>query len=111
MRTLILMLGLPDMSTPQLVVFLAIVGVGVLLFGWISDMLLRDGAFGIILNGLIILAGAVGGTLIWRKLDYATTWRHLGYAIGANPAATTAFVALGAGLATLIILTAIRRWM
>ncbi len=45
MRTLILMLGLPDMSTPQLVVFLAIVGVGLLLFGWISDMLLRDGAF------------------------------------------------------------------
>ena len=51
MRTLILMLGLPDMSTPQLDVFLAIVGVGLLLFGWISDMLLRDGAFGIILNG------------------------------------------------------------
>ena len=60
MRTLILMLGLPDMSTPQLVVFLAIVGVGLLLFGWISDMLLRDGAFGIILNGVIITGGAIG---------------------------------------------------
>ncbi len=111
MRTLILMLGLPDMSTPQLVVFLAIVGVGVLLFGWISDMLLRDGAFGIILNGLIILAGAVGGALIWRKLDYATTWRHLGYAIGSNPALTTSLVALGSGLALLIALTALRRWL
>lgn len=111
MRALILMLGLPDMSTPQLVVFLAIVGVGVLLFGWISDMLLRDGAFGIIINGLIVLAGAIGGTLIWRKLDYVTTWRHLGYAIGSNPAATSAFVALGAGLATLIIITTIRRWL
>lgn len=111
MRSLILMLGLPDMSTPQLVVFLAMVGVGVLLFGWLSDILLRDGAFGIVLNGLIILAGAIGGTLLWRKLDYATTLRQMGYVIGTNPAATTAFVALGAGLATLIILMAIRRWM
>ncbi len=102
MRALILMLGLPDMSTPQLVVFLAFVGVGVLLFGWISDMLLRDGAFGIILNGLTILIGAIVGTLIWRKL---------GYTIGTNPAATTAFVALGAGLATLIIITTVRRWL
>lgn len=111
MRTLILMLGLPDMSTPQLVVFLAMVGVGVLLFGWLSDILLRDGAFGIVLNGLIILAGAIGGTLLWRKLDYATTFRQMGYAIGTNPALTTAVVALGAGLSTLIILMAIRRSM
>lgn len=111
MRALILMLGLPDMSTPQLIIFLALVGVGVLLFGWISDLLLRDGAFGIIMNGLIILAGAIGGTLLWRKLDYAATWRHLGYALGSNPAAITAFVALGAGLATLILLMAIRRWL
>jgi hypothetical protein len=111
MRTLILMLGLPDLSTPQLVVFLAIVGVGVLLFGWISDMLLRDGAFGIILNGLIILAGAVGGTLIWRKLDYATAWRQLGYAVGNNPALTTSLVALASGLALLILLIALRRWL
>lgn len=102
MRTLILMLGLPDMSTPQLAVFLALVGVGVLLFGWISDMLLRDGAFGIIINGLLVLTGAIVGTLIWRKL---------GYAIGTNPAATAAFVALGAGLATLIIITTVRRWL
>ncbi|PZN97863.1 MAG: hypothetical protein DCF30_15520 [Hyphomicrobiales bacterium] len=102
MRALILMLGLPDMSTPQMGVFLALVGVGVLLFGWISDMLLRDGAFGVIINGLLILIGAIVGTLIWRKL---------GYAIGTNPAATTAFVALGAGLATLILITTIRRWL
>lgn len=102
MRALILMLGLPDMSTPQLVVFLSIVGVGVLLFGWISDMLLRDGAFGIIINGLLVLAGAILGTLLWRKL---------GYTIGTNPAATVSFVALGSGLAMLIVLTTIRRWL
>ncbi|MDP3258215.1 MAG: hypothetical protein Q8S58_02625 [Bosea sp. (in: a-proteobacteria)] len=102
MRTLILMLGLPDMSTPQLVLFLAIVGVTLLLFGWISDLLLRDGAFGIILNGFIVIGGAVLGTLAWRKL---------GYAIGTNPALTTSLVALGSGLALLILLTVIRRWL
>ena len=102
MRALILMLGLPDMSTPQLVVFLAIVAVGVLLFGWISDMLLRDGGFGIILNGLVVLAGAILGTLLWRKL---------GYTIGTNPALTVSLVALGAGMAMLIMLTTIRRWL
>ena len=102
MRALILMLGLPDMSTPQLVVFLAIVAVGVLLFGWISDMLLRDGGFGIILNGLVVLAGAILGTLLWRKV---------GYTIGTNPALTVSLVALGAGMAMLIMLTTIRRWL
>ena len=102
MRALILMLGLPDMSTPQLVVFLSIVAVGVLLFGWISDLLLRDGAFGIITNGLLVLAGAILGTLLWRKL---------GYTIGHNPALTVSFVALGSGLAMLIVITTIRRWL
>jgi uncharacterized membrane protein YeaQ/YmgE (transglycosylase-associated protein family) len=101
-RTLILMLGLPDMSTPQLVLFMAIVGVTLLLFGWISDLLLRDGAFGIILNGFIVIGGAVLGTLAWRKL---------GYTIGTNPALTTSLVALGSGLALLIALTALRRWL
>jgi uncharacterized membrane protein YeaQ/YmgE (transglycosylase-associated protein family) len=102
MRALILMLGLPDMSTPQLVVFLSIVGVGVLLFGWISDMLLRDGAFGIIINGLMVLAGAILGTLLWRKL---------GYTIGHNPALTVSFVALASGLAMLVVLSTARRWI
>jgi uncharacterized membrane protein YeaQ/YmgE (transglycosylase-associated protein family) len=102
MRALILMLGLPDMATPQLVVFLAIVGVAMLLFGWISDMLLGDGAFGIIVNGLLVLAGAILGTLLWRKL---------GYTIGTNPALTVSFVALGSGLALLVALSTARRWI
>ncbi|PTM38554.1 hypothetical protein [Bosea sp. 124] len=102
MRALILMLGLPDMSTPQLVIFLAIVAVGVLLFGWISDVLLRDGAFGIIINGLLVLTGAILGTLLWRKL---------GYTIGHNSALTVSFVALASGLVTLIVLSTIRRWL
>jgi len=102
MRALILMLGLPDMSTPQLVIFLSFVAVGVLLFGWISDMLLRDGAFGIVINGLLVLIGAIVGTLVWRKL---------GYTIGTNPAATASLVALAAGLGALIIITTVRRWL
>lgn len=102
MRALLLMLGLPDMATPQLVVFLAIVAVGVVLFGWISDMLLRDGAFGIILNGLTILAGAICGALLWRKL---------GYTIGHQPALTISFLALGSGLLLLIVLSTLRRWL
>lgn len=102
MRALILMLGLPDMATPQLVVFLAIVAIGTLLFGWISDMLLRDGAFGIVINGIVVLTGAILGTLLWRKL---------GYTIGTNPALTVSFVALGAGLGLLIVLTTLRRWI
>lgn len=102
MRALIVMLGLPDMSTPQLVVFLAIVAVGTLLFGWLSDMLLGDGAFGVVINGLLVLAGAILGTLLWRKL---------GYTIGHNPALTVSFVALGSGLAMLLVLSTLRRWL
>ncbi len=102
MRTLISMLGMPDLPTAHLVVLVAIVAIAVLLFGWISDMLLRDGAFGIIVNGLLVLAGAILGTLLWRKL---------GYTIGTNPALTGSIVALASGLAFLIVLSTMRRWI
>ncbi|MET3892908.1 putative membrane protein YeaQ/YmgE (transglycosylase-associated protein family) [Bosea sp. OAE506] len=102
MRALIQMLGLPDMPTPTLVIFLAVVAVALLLFGWLSDLLLRDGGFGIALNGSIGLTGAILGTLAWRKL---------GYTIGTNPALTTSVIALLASLGLLILLTTIRRWL
>jgi len=102
MRALMLMLGLPNLSTPQLVVFLAIIAVMVLLFGWLSDLLLGDGGFGVAINSAVGLTGAILGALLWRKL---------GLTIGTNPAMTTSFIALGAGLVLLIMLTTIRRWL
>ena len=52
--------------------------------------------------GYGMMAVSALGTLIWR---------HLGYTIGTNPAGTTSFVALASGLATIIVVTTIRRWL
>jgi hypothetical protein len=73
MRTLLLMLGIPDMGTGQMLILLGVIALAALVLGWMADMALRDGGFGIILNSAIVLAGAVGGVLLWRKLGYSVT--------------------------------------
>jgi len=102
MRNLLLMLGLPDFPLVSLVLFLAIVFVVTMMFGWISDLLLGDGGFGIAINGALVLFGAIAGTLISRRL---------GLVVGPGTTATAALVATGSGLFTLIFFGAIRRWV
>jgi uncharacterized membrane protein YeaQ/YmgE (transglycosylase-associated protein family) len=102
MDVLLQMFGLPYMPTYQLVIFLALIAVALLLFGWIADMTLGNSGYGVMLNGLVMLVGAVGGVLLWRKL---------GYRLNMHPQAATAVVATASGMVMLLFCTIMRRWL
>ncbi len=102
MRALLLMLGLPDMATPQMLVLIAVIVAAAFALAWIADALLGDGGFGVFFNAAILLIGAFIGALVWKRL---------GYAIGTSPQATAAIVATCAGMALLVIGGTLRRWM
>jgi uncharacterized membrane protein YeaQ/YmgE (transglycosylase-associated protein family) len=102
MRALFLMLGLPDMATPQMLVLIALIVTAAFALAWIADALLGDGGFGVFFNAVILLIGAFIGALVWKRL---------GYAIGTSPQATAAIVSAGAGMALLLISGTLRRWM
>jgi hypothetical protein len=102
MRSLLLTLGLPDFPLLSLIIFLAIVFVAMLMFGWISDLLLGDGGFGVAINGGLILFGAIAGTLLSRRL---------GLVVGPGTTATAALIATGSGMFTLVFCGVMRRWV
>ncbi|MDR6871025.1 putative membrane protein YeaQ/YmgE (transglycosylase-associated protein family) [Bosea sp. BE125] len=102
MRALSLMLGLPDMATPQMLVLIAIIVTAAFALAWIADAILGDGGFGVFFNAVILLIGAFVGALVWKRL---------GYAIGTSPQATAAIVATSAGMALLLISGVLRRWV
>lgn len=101
-RTIAFLLGLPDMSQSQLIVALIIVVGAALALAWVADLLLADGAVGVIGNAVTRLLGAAAGLWLWRK--FAVT-------LAFNPAAVTASVALAAGLAALLLVGVLRRYV
>jgi len=102
MRGFLLMLGVPDMSTFNLYVVVALAVACAFALAWIADALLGDGAYGVILNTVILLAGAIIGTLLWRRF---------GISIKANPQVISATVATGSALLLLMTGTLLRRWI
>ncbi|SFH95181.1 hypothetical protein SAMN05216304_10198 [Bosea sp. OK403] len=102
MRAYFLMLGLPDMATPQMAVLIAVIVAAAFALAWIADAILGDGCFGVFFNAVILLIGATIGALIWKRL---------GYAIGTSPQATAAIVSAGAGMVLLLIGGVLRRWI
>lgn len=102
MRNALLMLGLPDMSMDYLWVIVAIAVVAAAAIGWIADLILGDGAFGVMLNTLWLLVGAIIGLLLWRKF---------GFAVRMNVQAMKALVATGSGVMMLLVCGVLRRWI
>ncbi len=102
MRTLLLMLGIPDMPIWQLVIFLALVAVATLLLGWIADLTIGEGGYGVMINGALMLVGAIGGVLLWRKL---------GYRVNLHPQAASAMAGAVSGSVLLLFCVITRRWL
>lgn len=100
MRQMVLLLGMPDLPMVQFVTLIGLALVAALMLGWLADGILGGGGFGIFLNGLLLLAGAIGGAIVWRKL---------GYSFGASPGLATSIIAAGAAVATLVLAGTIRR--
>jgi hypothetical protein len=70
MRSLLPMLGLSYMPTEHLALLLGVIAMAVFLLGWIADAILHDDGFGIIPNGLIMVAGGTLGFVFWNRLGY-----------------------------------------
>ncbi|KQU50680.1 hypothetical protein ASG72_12505 [Bosea sp. Leaf344] len=101
-RTMAFLLGLPALSTNQALVALALFCLAALALGWLADLLLGHGALGVIGNALVMLLGAALGLWAWRKL---------GIALAYDANAVTASVALAAALASLLMASALRRYV
>ncbi len=99
MRDLLMMVGLPDLSLLPLMLLLAIIGLGALMFGWISDALLNDSSFGVSFNTGLILIGAFTGAWLWHRYGFPTRF---------DPEAVRAAVATGSGLLLLLFLAVVR---
>jgi hypothetical protein len=93
MRSLMMMLGLPDMPTPEFIVFLGLVAGSALLLGWIADAILGNAGFGVIPNAVILLGGAILGALAWQRL---------GYVLGADRNMVMAIVGAASGIVALL---------
>ena len=99
MRGLFLMVGLPDMPLMSVVIVLAMIVLGAMLFGWLADLLLGDGGFGVMLNTGILLVGAFAGAWLWHRYGIPTRF----------PAeALRVVIATGSGLLLLFGLAVLR---
>lgn len=101
MRMLLSMVGLPEMPTLHMIVLIALAITCAVMLGWLADGILGDGGFGLFLNGMLLLAGAVIGAIVWRKTGYAIS--------GIGQPAATAVAAAGSALTTLVLAGTIRR--
>lgn len=93
MHTVFALVGLPDLAPLPMTLLLAIIALGVLMFGWICDLLLGPAAFGTIMNSLIMLVGAFVGAWLWQRYGFPTRF---------DPVAVKASVAVGTGMALVL---------
>jgi hypothetical protein len=101
-RTLAFLLGLPALSNSQALVAIAVIVVAALALAWLADLLLGDGALGVIGNALVMLLGGALGLWAWRKFN-------IKLAFDAN--SVTATVALASALASLLTASLLRRYI
>ncbi len=100
MRMLLSMIGIPDIPTLHMIVLIGLAITCAMMLGWLADGILGHGGFGLVLNGLLLLAGAIVGAIVWRKL---------GFSVSGGPALATALAAAGSALTTLVLAGTIRR--
>jgi len=99
MRSLLMMVGLPDLPFLSVLLITTIIVLAALLFGWIADMLLGDGGFGIMFNAAWILIGGFLGAWAWQRFGIPTR---------INPDALRAAIALAGGLGLLVVAAVFR---
>ncbi|MGX5733080.1 hypothetical protein [Bosea thiooxidans] len=99
MRSLLTMIGLPDLPFLSVILITVMIVLAALLFGWISDMLLGDGGFGIMFNAAWILIGGFLGAWAWHRFGIPTR---------IDPNALRAAVALACGLGFLVVAAVLR---
>lgn len=96
MRAFLLALGLPDVTIEWLLLILAIIVLCAIAFGWLADMVLGDGGFGVVLNAFVGLGAAALGAWAWQHFGMTTgDLRHVPKAaVAASSAAAGLFLAV-----------------
>ena len=99
MPGLLKIVGLPDMPMLSAIIVMVMIWLSALLIGWLADLLLDDGGFGVIFNAGIVLLGAFAGAWLWHRYGIPTRF----------PAEVLrAGIATGSGLLLLIGMAVIR---
>ena len=93
MRNLLMMVGLPDLALQSVVLVVLMIVLALLLFGWISDLLLGNAGFGTLFNAGFILIGGFAGAWLWHRFGIPTRF---------DPNAVRAAIALASGLFLLV---------
>lgn len=99
MRSLLMMVGVPDLPFFSLMLVVVMIVLAVLMFGWIADLLLGDGGFGVMLNACLILVGGFLGAFLWHRYGVPTRL---------DPDALRAAIAAVSGLALLVVAAVFR---
>ena len=99
MRSLLMMVGVPDLPFFSLMLVVVMIVLAVLMFGWIADLLLGDGGFGVMLNADLILIGGFLGAFLWHRYGVPTRL---------DPDALRAAIAAVSGLALLVVAAVFR---
>lgn len=99
MRSLLMMVGVPDLPFFSLMLVVVMIVLAVLMFGWIADLLLGDGGFGVMLNAGLILVGGFLGAFLWHRYGVPTRL---------DPDALRAAIAAVSGLALLVVAAVFR---
>lgn len=99
MPGLLKIVGLPDMPMLSAIIIMVMIWLSALLIGWLADLLLDDGGFGVMFNTGIVLVGAFAGAWLWHRYGIPTRF----------PAEILrAVIAAGSGLLLLIGMAVIR---
>lgn len=93
MRSLLMMVGVPDLPFFSLILVVVMIVLAVLMFGWIADLLLGDGGFGTLLNAGLLLVGGFLGAFLWHRYGIPTKL---------DPSVLRAAIAAGSGLVMLV---------
>jgi len=99
MRSLLMMVGLPDLPLLSVILIVTMIVLTALLFGWISDLLLGYGGFGTLFNAGLILVGGFAGAWLWHRFGVPTR---------IDPDALRAAIALASGLLLLVVAAVFR---
>ncbi|RDJ23193.1 GlsB/YeaQ/YmgE family stress response membrane protein [Bosea caraganae] len=62
--------GLSYLPAEHLILLAGLLAMVGFLAGWLADLILKEEGFGIIVNGLIVIAGALLGFMLWARMGY-----------------------------------------
>ena len=102
MQAFFTVIGLPNLGMSQMLTIALLGWASAFALAWISDAILGDGAFGVVLNTSILIVGAIIALIVWKQFGHGPM---------ANQTQLLAMIATGGGVAMLVVCGVLRRWI